>query len=61
MHNRAYYGLTAEELIDDPMSWSRADAVRQYRRHGLGEAELVAELGDHDAYQSDDVLIALGY
>jgi hypothetical protein len=61
MLSRGYYGLTAEELIDDPMTWTRAEAVREYRRHGLGEGELVAELGDHDSYQSDDVLIALGY
>ena len=38
-----------------------AEAVREYRRHGLGRDDLIRDLGDHPEYQGAAVLDALGY
>ena len=41
--------------------FSKAECVREYHKHGLTEADLIADLGDHDEYAGADILNALGY
>lgn len=47
--------------------WARAGefpkalCIREYRKHGLDERDLIADLGDHETYHGADVLDALGY
>ncbi len=36
-------------------------AVREYKRHGLSESDLINDLGDHVRYWGADILDALGY
>ena len=40
---------------------SRCEAIHEYEKHGLTEGEMVRDLGDRDEYESDEVLIALGW
>lgn len=40
---------------------TKAQAAREYRRHGLAAAALFNDLGDHPTYKGADVLDALGY
>lgn len=40
---------------------SRRIARQEYRKHGLSETDLIADLGDHPIYAGDDILDALGY
>lgn len=40
---------------------SKADALAEYRKQKLGEADLVADLGDHETYDGLKVIEALGY
>jgi hypothetical protein len=39
----------------------KARAVNEYRKHGLCADDLVADLGEHDTYNAQSVLGALGY
>ena len=50
-----YYDAIAGAIV------SRREAVREYRRHGLSEADLVADLGESEDYAAEAVLMALGY
>lgn len=42
-------------------TFTQAECVREYRRHGLTRDELIRDLGDHSEYRGADVLDALGF
>jgi hypothetical protein len=52
--------MTLEQAME---GWpvTRAEATHEYEKHGLTEGELVRDLGDHDEYSSEAVLVALGW
>lgn len=38
-----------------------SEAIREYQRHGLTEADLISDLGEHAEYSGRAILRALGY
>lgn len=44
-----------------PEMVSKAEMLRELKKHGSDPQELYADLGEHDEYQSDAVLGWLGY
>ena len=41
--------------------FTKPECVREYRKHGFTEIDLIADLGDKPEYSGADVLNALGY
>ena len=41
--------------------FTKAECVREYRKHGLTETDLTTDHGDHAEYDGADILDALGY
>lgn len=42
-------------------TFTKAECVREYQRHGLTKADLINDLGEADEYSGASVLNALGY
>lgn len=40
---------------------NQLEALREYKRHGLGWNDLREDLGDKPEYLAKDILLALGY
>ncbi len=40
---------------------TRAQALKEVRKHNCSAAEFLAEMGDHENYEAQDVLDWLGY
>lgn len=53
--------MTRNDVFEARPQVTRAQAIREYRRHGLTEADLVADLGDLETYDGAEVLAMLGY
>ena len=53
--------MTYDEAVNCHERIGYKRALLEYRRHGLGELALVADLGARDAYRISEVLQALGY
>lgn len=41
--------------------FSKALCIKEYQKHGLTAADLLADLGDYPTYKGADILSALGY
>lgn len=44
-----------------PEAVTKAEVMRELRSHSMSMADLIAELGDLDEYESEDVLGWMGY
>lgn len=55
------YGIYGSEDWAREQVVSRRIARQEYRKHGLAEADLIADLGDKPWYSGNLVLNALGY
>lgn len=53
--------MTYDEATEPGTMVTKDEATREYERHGLTVAELIADLGDHAEYEAADVLRWLGY
>ena len=51
--------MTYEEATETEVS--KAEAVREIRKHGLDPADFFAEVGERETYQGSAVLGWLGY
>lgn len=49
-----------ETMINEP-EVTKAEALAEYRKQDLTEADLIEDLGDHETYEGLEVLKALGW
>jgi hypothetical protein len=54
-------GMTYDDAMDEETTVTRAQALREVRRHHGDEAAFLVECGDHAEYSSRAVLLWLGY
>ena len=51
----------SDSLIACPIPVTKAEALREYKRHGWTRDDLIADCGDKPSYTSREILLALGY
>lgn len=54
-------GLTLEEIMEEDVTVTQKQAMKEVNKHGVAWEEFTKDNGVHDVYSAQKVLLWLGY